>query len=148
MHISRREFSIMSAAAITGSVVGRETANAGVVEPWYTRVKRWGQINITEDNVVDFDIDFWRDYWRKTGTEGMIWNAGGYVAYYPTNVPFHRRAPLMGDRDLFGELTEACAADGVVVLARLTHYASEELLNAHPDWASVNAQGQRLKTPC
>jgi hypothetical protein len=148
MQVNRREFSLLSAAAIAGSVVGGTAASAGAAEPWYRRVKRWGQINITEDNVADFDVGFWRDYWRKTGTEGMIWNAGGYVAYYPTNVPFHRRAPLLGDRDLFGELTQACQDDGVSVMARVSHYASEELLNAHPDWANVDAQGQRLKTPC
>jgi Hypothetical glycosyl hydrolase 6 len=148
MRINRREFSLLSAAAIASSVIGGKTAEAVATEPWYSQVKRWGQVNITEDNAVDFDMDFWRDYWRKTHTEGMIWNAGGFVAYYPTKVPYHRRAPLLGNRDLFGELMAACNKDGVTVLARLSHYASDELLEAHPDWCNVDAQGRRLKTPC
>jgi hypothetical protein len=51
--------------------------------PWYRRVTRWGQINITEIDPTRYDIGWWRNYWKETGTEGVVVNAGGIVAYYP-----------------------------------------------------------------
>lgn len=50
---------------------------------WYRRVMRWGQINITQKDSVQYDIACWQRFWRQTNTEGMTVNAGGIVAYYP-----------------------------------------------------------------
>jgi hypothetical protein len=103
--------------------------------PWYRRVKRWGQINITEDNANNFDIEWWRKYWRSTQTQGIVLNAGGIVAYYPSKVPLHRRAQFLGDQDLFGELCRAAHEDGLVVFARMDSGKTyEEFYKAHPDW--------------
>jgi hypothetical protein len=126
---------------ITGNLQQKEL-------PWYRRVKRWGQINITLDTAANFDIAWWRDYWKKTQTQGIILNAGGIYAYYPTKVPFHFRAPLLGDHDLFGDLCRAAHEDGLVVFARMDSgtVPSEEFYNAHPDWFSINAEGRPFIT--
>src|SRR3954447_17777604 len=52
--------------------------------PWYRKVTRWGQINITEKDPGQYDIEWWRKFWKQTDTEGVIVNAGGIVAYYST----------------------------------------------------------------
>ena len=116
--------------------------------PWFKSVKRWGQINITLDTAANFDIEWWRDYWKKTLTQGIVLNAGGIYAYYPTKVPHHFRAPLLGDHDLFGDLCRAAHEDGLVVFARMDSgtVPSEEFYNAHPDWFSVNAEGKPFIT--
>ncbi len=116
--------------------------------PWFKRVKRWGQINITLDTAANFDIAWWRDYWEKTQTQGIVLNAGGIYAYYPTKVPHHYRAPLLGDHDLFGDLCRAAHEDGLVVFARMDSgtVPTEEFYNAHPDWFSVNAEGKPFIT--
>ena len=75
--------------------------------PWYRRVTRWGQTNITEKDPAHYDIDWWRKHWKETATQGVIINAGGIVAYYPSNVPLHRQAQYLGGRDLFGDLCHA-----------------------------------------
>ena len=68
---------------------------AGVVAPWYRRTLRWMQTNIAEIDVTRYDIPWWREHWKRTGTQGIVVNAGGIVAYYPTRVPLHRRAEFL-----------------------------------------------------
>ena len=80
---------------------------------------RWGQTNITEIDPVRYDIAWWREYWKRTQVQGVIINAGGIVAYYPSKFPLHHRAEFLGDRDLYGELAEAAHEDGLAVLARM-----------------------------
>jgi hypothetical protein len=125
------------------------TANLQQKElPWYRRVKRWGQINITLDTAASFDIAWWRTYWKKTQTQGIVLNAGGIYAYYPTKVPHHYRAPLLGDNDLFGDLCKAAHEDGLVVFARMDSgtVPTEEFYNAHSDWFSMNSEGKPFIT--
>src|ERR1017187_9567139 len=64
--------------------------------PWYRRTLRWGQTNITEIDPTRYDIAWWRQYWKQTHTQGVIINAGGIVAYYPSRVPLHRPAQYLG----------------------------------------------------
>ena len=49
--------------------------------PWFRRVKRWGQVNITLDNAANFDIAWWRKYWKRTNTQGIVLNAGGILCF-------------------------------------------------------------------
>ena len=60
--------------------------------PWYRTVTRWGQVNITERDPERYDIEWWRGQWKRTETKGVVINAGGIVAYYPTKIPFHKEA--------------------------------------------------------
>ncbi len=114
--------------------------------PWFERVTRWGQINITEKDPERYDIAWWRSFWKKTNTEGIIVNAGGIVAYYPTKIPLHRKAEFLGGRDLFGEICKAAKEDGIVVFARMdSNRAHEEFYQAHPDWFSLDGEGKPYK---
>ena len=114
--------------------------------PWFERVTRWGQINITEKDPAQYDIGWWRKFWKQTQTEGVVVNAGGIVAYYPTKIPLHRKAEFLGGRDLFGELSKAAKEDGLVVFARMdSNRAHEEFYKAHPDWFSIDASGKPYK---
>jgi hypothetical protein len=148
MDNTRREFGLLGTAAVAAAMSGPAGASSSRPKAWYERVRRWGQINITEDNAADFDIGFWRDYWRRTQVQGVILNAGGAVAYYPTKIPFQPRAAFLGDRDLFGELAQACRDDSLALIARLAYRASDELLAAHPDWSTVDAKGSRQNVGC
>jgi hypothetical protein len=111
--------------------------------PWYRRVTRWGQVNITEKDPPQYDIPWWREYWKRTNTRGIIANAGGIVAYYPTKIPLHKRSEFLGDRDLFGDLCRAAHEDGLAVFARMdSNRAHEEFYQAHPDWFAVDPSGK------
>jgi hypothetical protein len=115
--------------------------------PWYNRITRWGQVNITEKDPVQYDIPWWRSYWRRTETQGIIVNAGGIVAYYPTRIPLHRKAEYLQGSDLFGDLCRAAHEDGLVVFARMdSNRAHEEFYQAHPDWFAVDVTGKPYKS--
>jgi hypothetical protein len=114
--------------------------------PWYRRVTRWGQVNITKKDPAHYDIAWWRQYWKRTQTQGVIINAGGIVAYYPTKVTLHRPAQYLNGIDLFGDLCRAAHADGLAVFARMdSNRAHEEFYRAHPDWFAVDAEGKPYK---
>src|SRR6516225_4689249 len=103
---NRRTFLKQTAAtaALAGLSASASRADAASGElPWYRRTLRWGQTNITEIDPATYDIAWWRTYWKRTQTQGVIINAGGIVAYYPSDVPFHRRAEHLNGRDLFVE---------------------------------------------
>ncbi|MCX6637487.1 MAG: Tat pathway signal protein, partial [Acidobacteria bacterium] len=128
-------------AAVAASGLAPSKANSAAV-PWYRRTYRWGQTNITEKDPVRYDIAWWREYWKRTETQGIIVNAGGIVAYYPSKFPLHHRAEFLGDRDLYGELTKAAHDDGLVVLARMDcNRVAEDFHKAHPDWFARNSSG-------
>lgn len=111
--------------------------------PWYQRVRRWGQTNLTELDPTRYDDAWWRAYWKRTHTQGVIVNAGGIVAYYPSDLDYQYRAEHLGDRDLFGEISRAARAEGLAVLARMdSNRAEEDFYRAHPDWFVMDGDGQ------
>jgi hypothetical protein len=133
--INRREFIAAGAAAMAVQAAAPQ-------KPWYRRVTRWGQTNITEKDPIRYDIAWWRQYWKRTKVQGVIINAGGIVAYYPSKFPLQHRAEFLGDRDLYGELAKAAHEDGLVVIARMdSNRASEDFFKAHPDWFTRDAKG-------
>jgi len=138
--ITRRELVQAAGAVALGA---QPLANAAQREPpWHVRTLRWGQTNLTEIDPGRIDIDWWRAHWKRTRIQGVVINAGGIVAYYPTRVPLHRRARDLGDRDLFGELARAAREDGLAVLARMdSNRADKAFLDAHPEWFARDARG-------
>src|SRR5579862_7399136 len=108
--------------------------------PWYRRTLRWGQTNINEMDPPQYDIAWWRQHWQRTQTQGVIINAGGIVAYYPSQFPLQYRAATLAGRDLFGELARAAHDDGLAVLARMdSNRVHEDFFQAHPDWMARDA---------
>jgi hypothetical protein len=129
---SRRDFITVAAAALT---VAPDQLAAASTEPWYRRTCRWGQTNITEKDPERYDIAWWRDFWKRTRVQGVIINAGGIVAYYPSKFPLQHRAEFLGDRDLYGDLAKAAKDDGLTVVARMdSNRTTEDFFKAHPDW--------------
>ncbi len=162
MDYTRRDFIQITAGTVgflmttngTGALAGPEGPTnaadsahpADAAKPWYRTVTRWGQVNINEKDPQQYDIPWWRSYWRRTNTRGIIANAGGIVAYYPTKIPLHRKAEYLGNGDLFGDLCRAAHKDGLAVFARMdSNRAHEEFYQAHPDWFAVDAAGKAYK---
>ena len=112
------------------------------------------QTNIAEIDPTRYDIPWWREHWKRTSTQGIVVNAGGIVAFYPTHVPLQRRAQFLSDRDLFGDLVKAAHEDGIAVFARMdSNGAGDAVVQARPDWFTRNAAGQPyrdrgLNVPC
>src|ERR1039458_1343183 len=124
------DFIALAAGATKDISVSTKAGPAGVL-PWYRRALRWGQTNITEIDPQRYDIAWGRQHWKRTQIQGVIINAGGIVAYYPSQFPLHYRAAALRDRDLYGELARA---DSI--------RAHEDFYRAHPDWFTLGAGGQ------
>ncbi|HEV1286400.1 MAG TPA: Tat pathway signal protein, partial [Bryobacteraceae bacterium] len=136
--MNRRQFVELTLAA---AAMGEAQEASG--QPWYLRTYRWGQTNITEKDPEQYDISWWREYWKRTEVQGVIINAGGIVAYYPSKFPLHHRAEFLNGRDLYGELAKAAHDDGLVVMARMdSNRTAEDFYRAHPDWFTRNANGE------
>jgi hypothetical protein len=113
-----------------------------VGDPWYKTTLRWAQTNLVEIDPERYDDKFWREHWRRTRVQGVIINAGGIVAYYPTELPFHHRALKLGERDLYGEIVKAAREEGLVVIARMdSNRVAEDFYRAHPDWIALDIDG-------
>ena len=135
---TRRDF--IAATAAFAALPG--TGKAAATEPWYRRTCRWGQTNITEKDPVRYDIPWWRDFWKRTRVQGVIINAGGIVAYYPSKFPLQHRAEFLNGRDLYGDLAKAAHEDGLTVVARMdSNRTAEDFFKAHPDWFARTSSG-------
>lgn len=109
---------------------------------WYDRTTRWGQLTLVENDPVKYDPGFWLDYFQRTKCDGVCLSAGGYIAYYPTDIPLHYRSSWLGDGDPFGDLVAGCRAHGMAILARTDpHAVHQDVYDAHPDWIAVDADG-------
>ncbi len=110
--------------------------------PWYKTTLRWGQTNLVEADPARYDAEWWREHWRKTRVQGIIVNAGGIVAYYPSKFPLHHRAEKLGDRDLYGEIVKLAREDGIRVIARMdSNRVAQDFYEAHPEWICRQADG-------
>ena len=107
---------------------------------------RWAQLTLVENDPGSYDPRFWLDYFRRTHSDAACLSAGGVVAYYPTQIPFHHRSAWMGDSDPFKELLTGCRKMGMNVIARTDPHAThQETFDAHPDWIAVDAEGRKRR---
>ena len=114
--------------------------------PWFRTALRWGQTNLVEIDPSRYDDAWWRAHWRRTRVQGVIINAGGIVAYYPSSIPLHHRAESLGERDLYGEIVASARAEGLSVIARMdSNRVTETFYRAHPDWIAVDIEGRPHK---
>ena len=86
---TRRSFLLASAAA--------PLASDG---PWHQRVRRVGQVNFNEHDPVEADVEAWGDYWASAKVDAVLVNVTGMLAFYPTQVPFHKRCRKLTSKEL------------------------------------------------
>lgn len=137
LEIDRRAF-LVGAGAIAAMRSQPALADTDHVTPvgWEREPMRWFQLAFTEDDPGRFDPDFWMDYFREIRAEGVCLSAGGAIAFYPTQIPYHGMSANMDGQDPFGMMAERCAAEGIRVIARIDpHAMSAEAFAAHPERA-------------
>jgi hypothetical protein len=141
--IHRRDF-LRESAAAGAALRGAGSAAAAPETPgWFDRPMRWAQLTLVEDDPGKYDPDFWLDYFRRVHADAACLSAGGCVAYYPTEVPFHHRSLWLGSGDAFGELLAGCRKMKMVVIARTDPHATyQDAADAHPEWIAVDVQGR------
>jgi len=110
--------------------------------PWPRRIRRVGQLNMTEHDPVSMNVEEWADYWSRMKVGATYISVTGILAYYQTKVPFHRKGKYLGNRDFFGDCFEAARKRDLRVIARLSPDLNwEDAVKAHPEWFERDAQG-------
>jgi hypothetical protein len=139
MNINRREF-IAAPAALAGVLMA-----AAQQEPWQRKIRRLGQLNMTEHDPVVLNVEEWADYWASLKVDATLVSVTGIVAFYQTKVPFHRKGKFLGDRDFFGDCCAAAKKRGLHVIARMSPDLNwEDAVEAHPEWFERDAQGNAM----
>jgi len=139
--ITRREaISFISSTALAPHILGGER---NAERPWYATMRRCGQTNFNERDPIELDINWWIEYWSSLKLDALLLNAGGIMAFYPTQIPYQHRSRFLGDRDLFGDFAKAAKAAKIRVVARLDcNYVYEEAYKAHPEWIERTSNGK------
>lgn len=148
MHFTRRDvLKLPAAAALAGSLTRAQTpAPAEGAVPWARKIRRLGQLNMTEHDPVVLDVDQWADYWASLKVDAVLVSVTGILAFYQTKVPFHRKGKYLGTRDFFGDCCGAAKKRGIHVIARMSPDLNwEDALQAHPEWFQRNAQGAPVR---
>lgn len=115
--------------------------------PWQRKLRRIGQTNFTEHDPAVFDIEGWADYWSGLKVGAVFISVTGILAYYPSQVPFHRHGKYLNGRDFFGELYAAAKKRNLRTIARYSPDLNwADALAAHPEWFMRDKEGQPLET--
>lgn len=120
-----------------------DAADAHLRSPdWHRTATRWTQLTLTENDPVEFDPEFWIDVMRRSRSNAACISAGGYMAFYPTRIPYHYRSRHLGDGDPFGALVAGARGLGMHVMARVDpHAVHADALAAHPEWVARTPDG-------
>ncbi|NED99908.1 alpha-amylase family protein [Phytoactinopolyspora halotolerans] len=113
---------------------------------WHLTATRWTQLTLVENDPVNFDPEFWIEVMRRTRSNAACISAGGYIAFYPTKIPYHYRSAYLGDTDPFGALVEGARRLGMHVMARVDpHAVHADAAAAHPEWLALTADGTPIE---
>jgi hypothetical protein len=144
--LSAASLTRLSASGLEGSQDVETASGVAAADGWYGRPMRWAQLSFVESDPGNYDLQFWLDYFKRVHAEAAILNAGGCVAFYPTEIPLHYRSKWLGNRDTFGEIYAGCRALGMNVVARTdAHACHQDVVDAHPDWIAVDADGNKRR---
>ena len=143
MEFDRRDFLATSAAALS-SIPGPGLAATGEV-PWHQKVRRVGQVNMTEHDPAVMNVEAWADYWASLKTDAVLVSITGIVAFYPSKVPQFRPAKFLGGRDFAGECIAALKTRGIRAIARFSPDLNwREVLEARPEWFKRDRAGNPI----
>jgi hypothetical protein len=151
--VSRRGF-LQGAAALTStSYMGKFSLDPSWAQQqqgteWYDRPMRWAQVAFVDNDPGRYDLGFWLDLFRRCHVDAACLSAGGVTAFYPTEIGFHHRSESLGNMDCFGDFAKGCRELNMQVVARTdSHACRSDVVQAHPDWIAVDAEGKMKKHP-
>lgn len=79
---------------------------------------------------------------QRSQSNALCLSAGGYMAFYPTAIPHHRRSVHLGDTDPFGALVDGARALGMHVMARVDpHAIHDDVAQQRPEWLARDVEG-------
>jgi hypothetical protein len=124
---------------VTTVCVAQENDEPG----WWMTPHRIVQTNLREIDAT-MDTDQYVREVQQFGANVVLFNVGGIVANYPTELQFHWRNTHM-EGDLLGTVLPKLHAAGVKMVGRFDFSKINEKFAAqNPDWLYVNEQGENV----
>ncbi len=110
---------------------------------WLTRPMRMIQTNLREIDAT-LDIDTYVQQIKSCKANVVLFNVGGIVANYPTELPYQYRNPRL-TRDLVGDVVKRLHSEGIRVIGRFDFSKINEQLAAEkPEWLYKSIKGQNI----
>jgi hypothetical protein len=110
---------------------------------WWLKPHRMLQTNLREIDAT-MDLGQYVEDVKQFGADVVLFNVGGIVANYPTELECHYRNPHMTG-DLVGTVLERLHAEGIRVIGRFDFSKINEKFAAeHPEWLYVSEKGEHV----
>ena len=110
---------------------------------WWENPLRIVQTVLREIDIKDYNPIQVLSYLENMRANVIVINAGGIEAFYPTEIPLHRRNPFMREMDILKELVALCHSKGIKVIGRVDFRgAPRKIFEEHPDWFSYELNGK------
>lgn len=116
----------------------------GTDSKWWLQNKlRLIQTNLSE-NDVNMNLDRLFTELTDVSANAYLINTGGMMAFYPTELDFHYKAPGL-NRDLIAEVKQRCDKLGIRLICRFDFSkVHESFLDKHPDWFYESKEGEHI----
>ena len=130
-------------ALLTSSLCAAALVNRAEAAWWLTP-RRMIQTNLREID-ARMNLDAYVAALKAAGANVVLFNVGGIVANYPTDLPYHYRNPNM-QGDLTGEVVRRLHAEGIRVIARFDFSKVNECIAPeHPEWLSARRRATPIR---
>ena len=114
---------------------------------WYQKPLRIMHTVLREIDAKKYDANAVVAYLKKGSYNTLCVNAGGIVDFFQNPLSAANVNQFMGNRDILGEITTACKAAGIKVIARIDFRGVEEqVYQKFPDWFKKDAAQNPVKT--
>ena len=118
-------------------------AQTAQIDRWWLQQQRMLQTNLREIDAT-MDIDRYVREVKDFGATVILFNVGGIVANYPTELQYHYRNPHM-QGDLVGTVLERLHKEGIRVIGRFDFSKINENFAAEkPEWLYVSEKGEHV----
>jgi len=112
-------------------------------DEWWLRPHRMIQTNLREIDAM-MDLDRYVQDVKDFGADVVLFNVGGIVANYPTDLEFHWRNTFMRD-DMVGSVLNKLHAQGIRMIGRFDFSKiNEQFAARNPRWLYVSESGQNV----
>ncbi len=140
----KRRIALVSAGMLAVSLMGMICHGGESSPPWWRqKTYRMLQTNLPEID-ADMDVEKYVADVKDFGANVVLFNVGGIVANYPTDLEFHYRNPYCKG-DVVGEVLERLHANGIRMIARFDFSKVNETIAArYPDWLYISEKGQTV----
>jgi len=126
-----------------GSILFAQHIQAADEADWWLTPHRLVQTNLREIDAT-MDTDQYVREAKDFGANIVLFNVGGIVANYPTELEYHWRNTFM-DGDLVGETLEKLHKAGIKMIGRFDFSKINETYAArHPEWLYVSEKGEHV----